>query len=452
MKKIILLFLFIQSYCFGQQTNNYSVADKSIFKVVAFDFSNQSISQGSGFFVNSNGVGVTNMHVLDNVDSAYIETSDGKKYEIINILDFSSKYDIIKFKTKTSNSNPVVISQKKPVRGDDVFALGYPCGMEITGGSTLSKGIISAQRQIDSVDFIQTSAQITHGSSGGGLFDTKGELIGITQGTFASDIEDIHANLYKVIPAKYISLLTKNRNLTFQDLKKLNININLAKFESLKNQGDLINAELYITEMLKNDVLNARLWNKYASILGLHKLNQKELAFNCYENAIKLDPNNVTYYANYSLCCSEYSMTDKAFEILNNVNKPTSESHFYYALGYCLTSSNKYNEAIESYQKSIDLFDVRNGSYEVYPKLFYELAYCYKKIGNYKLSLQKCDIVIMLFPDYYTPYLLRAQVNYVLDDVKSSCDDINYVIENAIQDVDQYWREIAIELKSDICN
>ena len=42
-------------------------------------------------------------------------------------------------------------------RGEEVFALGYPCGLDISGSSTLSTGIISAFRQIESIDYIQTS-------------------------------------------------------------------------------------------------------------------------------------------------------------------------------------------------------------------------------------------------------------------------------------------------------
>ena len=347
MKKIILFICLVNSFVFLGQTNKYNLADKSVFKIIAYDFSNQSISQGSGFFISANGIGITNLHVLDNVDSAYIITNSGKEYKITTIIDYSSKYDLIKFKINTVNSIPVSYSTNQDGRGDDVFALGYPCGLEISGSSTLSKGIISATRNIDQVDYIQTSAQITHGSSGGGLFDNFGKLIGITQGTFASSLEDVHANLYKVIPAKYIKLLNQTKNLSFKQLKYQNSDINLAKFELLKTNGNLVEAETLITEMLKNDILNARLWNKYASILGSHNLDNKELAFSCYENAIKLDPSYIPYYSNYAITCSEYSMNSKALEILNKINTPNTDSHYYYALGYCFTALKNYDQAVD---------------------------------------------------------------------------------------------------------
>jgi S1-C subfamily serine protease len=60
--------------------------------------------------------------------------------------------------------------------GERVYALGAPMGLELT----LTEGIVSARRVMEGEDFIQTSTPILGGSSGGGLFDSRGNLIGIT--------------------------------------------------------------------------------------------------------------------------------------------------------------------------------------------------------------------------------------------------------------------------------
>ena len=60
--------------------------------------------------------------------------------------------------------------------GERVFAIGTPRGLE----KTLSEGLISALRKLAGRHIVQTSASITHGSSGGGLFDERGNLVGIT--------------------------------------------------------------------------------------------------------------------------------------------------------------------------------------------------------------------------------------------------------------------------------
>ena len=82
------VFLFFTINVFSQLNIKSENADKSIFKIIGFDFGDQSISQGSGFFINSNGYGITNYHVLENIDSAYIVTNDGKQYSIKKIIDW----------------------------------------------------------------------------------------------------------------------------------------------------------------------------------------------------------------------------------------------------------------------------------------------------------------------------------------------------------------------------
>jgi serine protease Do len=61
-----------------------------------------------------------------------------------------------------------------PTIGEDVFAIGNPKGLE----QTLSKGIVSGYREANK--YIQTTAEITNGSSGGPLFNMAGEVVGIT--------------------------------------------------------------------------------------------------------------------------------------------------------------------------------------------------------------------------------------------------------------------------------
>lgn len=60
--------------------------------------------------------------------------------------------------------------------GERAFTIGTPRGLELT----LAEGLVSSKRNSDGVRFIQTSAPILPGSSGGGLFDAQGSLLGIT--------------------------------------------------------------------------------------------------------------------------------------------------------------------------------------------------------------------------------------------------------------------------------
>ncbi|MGM0409085.1 MAG: S1C family serine protease, partial [Bacteroidota bacterium] len=93
------------------------------------------------------------------------------------VLAQNSEEDYIIFKVETSNNinfTPIPISRSNPEIGEDVFAIGNPRGLE----HTLSRGIISGYR--DNKNLIQTTTEITHGSSGGPLLNMRGEVVGIT--------------------------------------------------------------------------------------------------------------------------------------------------------------------------------------------------------------------------------------------------------------------------------
>lgn len=64
--------------------------------------------------------------------------------------------------------------------GETVYAIGNPARLE----RTLSDGLLSGKRVIDDMRYLQTTAPISHGSSGGGLFDSRGNLLGITTMSF----------------------------------------------------------------------------------------------------------------------------------------------------------------------------------------------------------------------------------------------------------------------------
>lgn len=135
--------------------------------------------QGSGFFVSSNGIAVSNYHVFEGTTKGLevIKTYDGNELRVGEILAKSAEDDYIIFKvriTSTLRYNPIPVAKKNPDIGEDVFAIGNPHGLE----HTLSKGIISGFRENDKL--IQTTTEITHGSSGGPLLNMKGEVVGIT--------------------------------------------------------------------------------------------------------------------------------------------------------------------------------------------------------------------------------------------------------------------------------
>ncbi len=168
-----------------------------------------NISQGTGFFLNTNGVAISNFHVFEKADSAIAILDNGESYLISKIIGYNKDLDYIFFRVENqfNKSFPLQISREMPEIGATCFAVGNPEGLT----QTLSIGNISGYREENK--FIQTTAEITHGSSGGPLFNKYGQVIGITSRGFAAanlnfaiNISDVNfpENLYseEVTPIK----------------------------------------------------------------------------------------------------------------------------------------------------------------------------------------------------------------------------------------------------------
>ncbi|MGB5024244.1 MAG: serine protease [Saprospiraceae bacterium] len=152
----------------------YKNLKKGVFLIYTQD--SNSISQGTGFFVDNSGTAISNYHVFKNADKAIVILDNNEKCMISKILDSNSDLDYIIFKVedpKIKYETPL-ISDEIPEIGATCFAIGNPKGLT----QTLSIGNISGLRDNDNL--IQITTEITHGSSGGPLFDKNGRVIGIT--------------------------------------------------------------------------------------------------------------------------------------------------------------------------------------------------------------------------------------------------------------------------------
>lgn len=143
-------------------------------------------SLGSGFIVDSQGYVVTNNHVIDDASEIHVILSDNTKLDA-TVVGRDEKTDLALIKVKTKKSLPFVKfgdSEKTRV-GDWVVAIGNPFGL----GGSVTAGILSARaRNINGSafdDFLQTDASINRGNSGGPLFNTNGEVIGINTAIFS---------------------------------------------------------------------------------------------------------------------------------------------------------------------------------------------------------------------------------------------------------------------------
>lgn len=203
---------------------------QSVVTIITLDKNNQPLSIGSGFFVSENGNIATNAHVLEGCAKAIIKTKSGKKASILQILNYDPQLDLVIAKTslKLSKSLPIADSDSITV-GDDILAIGNPAGLE----GTVSKGIISGIREIDKKKYIQITAPISPGSSGGPVFNLNGKVIGV-----ATAYLTYGQNLNFALPVNYLKSLKPNK-LKLSSFPKIPTNKTLSKDESLVQVFDI---------------------------------------------------------------------------------------------------------------------------------------------------------------------------------------------------------------------
>ncbi|MBI4648290.1 MAG: trypsin-like peptidase domain-containing protein [Bacteroidia bacterium] len=188
----------------GSLSELYKKCKDAVFFVLASDYI--GISQGSGFFIDSKGVALSNYHVFEGNFISKIYTNDGGEYEI-DVLERNKEKDYIIFKVKNPGNKKfecVEIATVLPEIGETVFTIGNPEGLE----QTPSNGILTGYRDTEENGknfYIQTNTSITNGSSGGPLFNSKGEVIGITSRGQQAGSLFFAINIQKIPYKKYIN-------------------------------------------------------------------------------------------------------------------------------------------------------------------------------------------------------------------------------------------------------
>lgn len=152
----------------------------------AGDGAAQVTSLGSGFIIAPDGVIVTNNHVIEAADAIEVIMQSGQRFQAV-VVGRDPATDIAVLRIEPQQALPyVAMGDSNAARvGDLVLAIGNPFGL----GGSLSVGVVSARnRNIDAGrydDFIQTDAAINRGNSGGPLFNTDGEVIGVNTAIFS---------------------------------------------------------------------------------------------------------------------------------------------------------------------------------------------------------------------------------------------------------------------------
>jgi serine protease Do len=188
--------------------------EQSVVLLESFDRKGESLGFGSAFAV-GNGLFLTNYHVIAESSSYVIQTGQDRYYDVEGIVAANEEADLALVKTNIRTNIPALRtgSTSTLAKGQAVIAIGNPEGLQ----NTISSGIVSGIRVMNNERLIQITAPISPGSSGGPLFNIKGEVIGIN--TMGAD----QGNLNFSVPIDYAkNWIVKYKTMPFTKIPVLN--------------------------------------------------------------------------------------------------------------------------------------------------------------------------------------------------------------------------------------
>jgi hypothetical protein len=151
----------------------FAQVSPSVARVNALDASGRTVMVGSGVVVDRGAV-ITNCHVVRRAASVQVKLGSGEYGANVDVAD--EELDLCRLGVPGLDASPVQVGTVGALRtGQRVYTIGAPQGLDLT----ISEGIVSSLREVEGGTVIQTTAPVSRGSSGGGLFDPAGQLVGI---------------------------------------------------------------------------------------------------------------------------------------------------------------------------------------------------------------------------------------------------------------------------------
>ena len=159
-------------------------------------------AQGSGFCI-GNGLVVTNVHVVAGAGAVSVKTHSGGTWPVVAVRAFDLAADVVLLEVPGIDAKPLRLELvATPAPGDPVIALGAPRGLS----ETVTAGIVSALRTEGDQQFLQHTAPISPGSSGGPILNDRGRVVGVTRFLFKDS-----QNLNFASPASAVRALVDAR-------------------------------------------------------------------------------------------------------------------------------------------------------------------------------------------------------------------------------------------------
>ena len=282
-------------------TRVFDKVKNSVVVVKILDPQGEVIGLGSGVILPSGKV-ATNCHVVKRGYS--YEVGRGKQLVSAFLDSEDLGKDICVLAGKRINGKPAQFGKTADLKvGDTVYAVGAPLGLELS----ISEGIV-AQLRGGPPPLIQTTAAISFGSSGGGLFDSEGRLVGLTTFQVRGG-----QSLNFALPVEWIDDVNPGRNLVSEGYSQSEWVKGSIALEKRKDWKGLLDWSL---EWTKSEPNNALAW--YNRGYAYDELKRYNDAIEALRQAVRIDPEYANAWYNLGVA---YAYSGNRTEALNVVQE-----------------------------------------------------------------------------------------------------------------------------------
>lgn len=376
-----LLFIILTASAYAQGADEiFANVNDAVVVVEAIDFDGTKTKSGSGVIIKDKGILVTNFHILAGNEKLKLKHKDAEiKYT--EIIGFNVEKDVLILKVEDVNCAQIKVGISTDLKvGSKVYAIGSPMGLE----NTLSEGIVGGFRKFDkkenNLEYIQVTAPISPGSSGGAILNANGELVGIsTMGYqegenlgFAIKIEDaLNVDLGEYadkVKLEAVNYFFKGKHLYEDTEYGKSIDFYTKYIEKVPGDAKGFNfrglSYLQMKEYdkaLKDFNQSAKLDPQYmAPLLNKGDLNYKmgdyEKAIKDFTKIIKLKPDLTSaYYARGLAYMKEKDWSDAVDDFTRVIDKDDEYLEAYINRGLSHYYNERYGEAIDDWKKVINM-------------------------------------------------------------------------------------------------
>jgi Flp pilus assembly protein TadD len=319
----------------------------SVFVVEALSAEGSVVAFGSGVAVASDQV-VTNRHVIAEGISLRVRQGNRTWPAVVTHLD--ADHDLCRLKAEGLNASPVGVRRSSSLQvGERVYAMGAPEGLELT----LSEGLVSGLRDDEGVRIIQTTAPVSAGSSGGGLFDAQGQLIGITTFIVAEG-----QNLNFALPGDWVLALDRHEISATRkaraDSAEFRALVWLFRGNQAYDGGEHEQAVQAYRESIRLKPDFAEAW--YNLGFAYAKLGQYQQAVNPYREAIRLKPDDALAWYNLGNAYARLGQYQEAVQANREaIRLKQDDAEAWTNLGVAYFQLGQHQQAVQAYQEAIRL-------------------------------------------------------------------------------------------------